>query len=84
MNRTTKNRLRAVEIGSLSRRITEVDLAKKEFRVMILKIIQDLRKRLEAQTEKTQKIFNKDLEELKTKQTKVNNKISENYTRTKQ
>ena len=46
MNRTTKNRLRAVEIGSLSRRITEVDLAKKEFRVMILKIIQDLRKRL--------------------------------------
>ena len=46
MNRTTKNRLRAVEIGNLSRRITEVDLAKKEFRVMILKIIQDLRKRL--------------------------------------
>ena len=73
-----------MEIGNLSRRITEVDLAKKEFRVMILKIIQDLRKRLEAQTEKTQKIFNKDLEELKTKQTKVNNKISENYTRTKQ
>ena len=73
-----------MEIGSLSRRITEVDLAKKEFRVMILKIIQDLRKRLEAQTEKTQKIFSKDLEELKTKQTKVNNKISENYTRTKQ
>ena len=73
-----------MEIGNLSRRITEVDLAKKEFRVMILKIIQDLRKRLEAQTEKTQEIFNKDLEELKTKQTKVNNKISENYTIRKQ
>lgn len=27
-----------MEIGNLSRRITEVDLAKKEFRVMILKI----------------------------------------------
>ena len=73
-----------MEIGNLSRRITEVDLAKTEFRVMILKIIQDLRKRLEAQTEKTQEIFNKDLEELKTKQTKVNNKISENYTIRKQ
>ena len=61
-----------------------MDLAKKEFRVMILKIIQDLRKRLGAQTEKIQEMFNKDLEELKTKQTKVNNKINENYTRKKQ
>ena len=51
---------------------------------MILKIIQDLRKRLGAQTEKIQEMFNKDLEELKTKQTKVNNKINENYTRKKQ
>ena len=44
------------------------NLPKKECRVMIVKMIQDLRKRTEAQIEKIQEMFNKDLEELKNKQ----------------
>ena len=35
---------------------------------MIVKMIQDLRKRMEAQTEKLQETFNKELEVLKNKQ----------------
>ena len=35
---------------------------------MIVKIIQDLGKRMEAQTEKIQEIFNKELEDIKSKQ----------------
>ena len=52
------------EIGSLS---------EKEFRVMIEKMIQNLGNR----TEKLQETFNKDLEELKSKQTMMNNTINE-------
>ena len=37
------------------------DLLEKKFRVMIVKMIQDLRKRMEARIEKMQKMFNKDL-----------------------
>ena len=44
---------------------------------MIVKIIQDLGKTMEAKIEKMQKIFNKDLEELKNKQTEMNNTITE-------
>ena len=40
-------------------------------------MIQDLRKRMEAKMEKMQEMFNKDLEELKNKQTEVNNTIIE-------
>ena len=40
-------------------------------------MIQDLTKRMEAKTEKMQEIFNKDLEELKSKQTEMNNTITE-------
>ena len=47
------------EIGSLP---------EKEFRVMIVKMIQNLRNRMEAQIEKKQEMFDKDLEELKNKQ----------------
>ena len=48
----------------------EIDnLPEKEFRIMIVKMIQDLRKRMEAKIKKMQKMFNKDLEELKNKQT---------------
>ena len=52
------------EIGSLP---------EKEFRVMIVKMIQSLGKRME----KIQEKFNKDLEELKSKQTMMNNTINE-------
>ena len=52
------------EIGSLP---------EKEFRIMIVKMIQNLGNRME----KTQETFNKDLEELKSKQTMMNNTINE-------
>ena len=52
------------EIGSLP---------EKEFRVMIVKMIQNLGNTME----KIQEMFNKDLEELKSKQTMMNNTISE-------
>ena len=56
------------EIGSLP---------EKEFRVMIVKMIQNLGNRMEAWIEKIQEMFNKDLEELKNKQTEMNNTITE-------
>ena len=37
----------------------------KEFRIMILKMIPDLKNRMEAKIEKMQEMFTKDLEELK-------------------
>ena len=52
------------EIGSLPQ---------KEFRIMIVKMIQILQNRME----KIQEKFNKDLEELKSKQTVMNNTINE-------
>ena len=44
---------------------------------MIVKMIQDLRKRMEAKSEKMQEMFSKDLEELKNKQTEMNNTITD-------
>ena len=52
------------EIGSLP---------EKEFRVMIVKVTQNLGNRME----KIQETFNKDLEELNSKQTMMNNTINE-------
>ena len=43
-------------------------LPEKEFRVMTVKMFQNLRNRMEVQIEKIQEMFNKDLEELKNKQ----------------
>ena len=48
-------------------------LPEKEFRVMIVKMVQNLGNTME----KIQETFNKDLEELKSKQTMMNNKINE-------
>ena len=53
-----EKQLNEVEIGNLP---------EKEFRIMIVKMIQDLRKRMEANIKKMQEMFNKDLEELKKK-----------------
>ena len=58
-------------------------LPEKEFRIMIVKVIQDLGKRLEAKMEKMQEMFNKDLEELKNKEEQYNNG-NEKYTRRNQ
>ena len=49
------------------------NLKEKELRIMIVKMIQDLGKRMEAKFEKMQEKFTKDLEELKNKQTEMNN-----------
>ena len=57
-----ENQLNNVETGNLPER---------EFRIMIVKMIQDLRNR----TERMQERFNKDLEELKNKQTEMNNTL---------
>ena len=44
------------------------NLPEKEFRIIIVKMIQDLGKRMEAKIEKMQEMFTKDLKELKNKQ----------------
>ena len=65
---TSEKQLNEVEIGNLPQ---------KEFRTMIVKMIKDPGKRMEAKTEKMQEMFNKDLEELKDKQTEMNNTTTE-------
>ena len=67
-DRTPEEQLSEVEISNLP---------EKEFRVMIVKMTQGLRNRMEVQTEKIQEIFNKELEDLKNKQTEMNNRITE-------
>ena len=58
-DKTPERQLNGVEIGNIP---------EKDFRRMIVKMTQDLRKRMEAKIEKMQEIFNKDLEELKNTQ----------------
>ena len=53
------------------------NLPEKQFKVMIVKMMQNLGNRMEAWIEKIQEMFNKDLEELKNKQTEMNNTITE-------
>ena len=53
------------------------NLPEKEFRVMIVKMIQNLGNRMEARIEKIQEMFNKDLEELKNKQIEMNSTLTE-------
>ena len=48
------------------------NLPEKEFRIMILKKMQDQGKRMEARMEKMQEMFNKDQEELKNKHLEEN------------
>ena len=63
-DKTPEKQLNQMEISNPS---------EKEFKIMIVKMIQDLGKRREAKIEKMQEIFNKYLEELKNKQTEMNN-----------
>ena len=67
-DKTQEQQLNEVEIDNLP---------EKEFRIMIVKMIQDLGKRMEAKIETMQEMFNKDLEEIKNKQTEMNNAITE-------
>ena len=48
------------------------NLHEKEFRVTIVKMIQNLRKRMEAQTKKIQEMFNKELQDLKNRDEQYN------------
>ena len=59
-------------------------LPEKEFRIMVVKMIQNLENKMELQinsletkTEKIQEMFNKDLEEIKKSQLIMNNAINE-------
>ena len=54
-----EKQLNAVEIGNLP---------VKEFRIRMVRLIQDLRKRMEAKIEEVEEMFTKDLQELKNKQ----------------
>ena len=65
-DKTPEKQPNEVEIGSLPQ---------KEFRIIMVKMIQDLRKRMETKIEKMQEMFTKDLEELKNKQTEMNNTL---------
>ena len=55
-DKTAEKQLNEVETGNFP---------EKEFRIMIVRMIQDLRKRMEAKMGRMQEMFNKDLEELK-------------------
>ena len=62
-----------------TRNITEEDksnLSEKELRVMIVKMIQDLRSRKEAQIEKVQENFRTHLEELGNEHTQMKKTIT--------
>ena len=65
-DKTPEKQLNEVEMGNLP---------KKEFRIMIVSMIQDLGKRIEAKIEIMQEMFTKDLEELKNKQAEINNTL---------
>ena len=69
--KTSEKQVNEVEIGNLP---------EKEFRKMIVKMIQDLGKRMEVKIKKMQEMFNKDLEELMKKQIEMNNTITETKT----
>ena len=59
-DKTPEEELSQVEIGNLP---------KKEFRIVIIKMIQELRRRMDAQCEKLQEGFSKELENIKNNQT---------------
>ena len=59
-DKTPEEQLSEVELGNLP---------EKEFRITIVKVIQDLRKRMAVQTEETEEMFNKEIGDLKNKQT---------------
>ena len=74
-DKSPTNQTKEEEIGSLT---------ENEFRIMIVKMIQNLENKMELQTnsletriEKMQEMFNKDLEEIKKSQYIMNNAINE-------
>lgn len=59
-NKTSEEQLSQVEMGSLP---------KKELKIMIVKMIQELRKRMTAQSKQLQGVLNKELENVNSNQT---------------
>ena len=57
-DKTSERQLNEVELGNLP---------EKEFRIMIVKMIQDLRKGMQTKIEKMQEMINKGVAELKNK-----------------
>ena len=57
-SKISEKQLNEVETGNLP---------EKEFRIMIMKMIQDLRNRMDIQTEEIKEMFSKELEDLKNK-----------------
>ena len=66
-DKTPEEQLSEVEIGNQP---------EKEFTVMIIKMIKELRRRMDAQSEKLE-VVNKELENIKNNQTETKNTISE-------
>ena len=66
-DKTPEDELSEVETGNLS---------EKEFRVILIKMIKELKKKMDAQSEKLE-IFNKELENIKNNQTELKNTITE-------
>ena len=71
-NKTPEKQLNEMEIGNLP---------EKEFRIMIVKMIQDLGRSMEAKFEKMQAMFTKDLKELENRQTEMNNTLERIHSR---
>ena len=71
-DKTPEKQLNKMEIGKL---------LEKEFRLMIVNMIQDLAKRMEAKIEKMKEMFARDLQELKNKQTEVNGTLGRIHSR---
>ena len=67
-DKTPDKLLNELEIDNLQKK-------KKELRIMIVNMIQDLRKRMEANIEKMREMFTKGLLELKNKEKEVNNTL---------
>jgi len=65
-DKTPEKQLNEVEIGNTP---------EKEFKIVIVKMIQDPGERIEAKNEKMLEMITKDLEELKNKQTGMNNTL---------
>ena len=65
-DKTPEKQLNEVDIGNLP---------EKEFRIMIVRMIQDLGETMEAKIEKMQEMFTKNLKELKNRQTEMNNTL---------
>jgi len=61
-----EKQLNDVDVGNIPQKV---------FRIMIMNMIQDLGKSMEAKIEKIQEMFTKDLQELKNKESEMNNTL---------